>query len=111
MLNIVIMLVIGAATAALVTPLMQLLKKVSGFVNGLPDILKQALVGGLAFAVAKLYAVLGLPAPADFLGMDPTTAQTLIGTVLAWLAHHLFVSTAPAVVPVAPAPVAAAKKK
>jgi len=91
-MDMILMIVIGAATAALVTPLMQLLKKVSSVVDGLPAALKQLAVGLLAFGVAKLYALLGLPMPdSGFLGMDATAAQTFVGAVLSFLAHHFIV--------------------
>lgn len=80
-LTLLVPVIVGIATV----PLMDLLKKLSTLVDGLPDAVKQLLVIVIAYLLNLVGHALGVTLPTSLGGFDSVTVGSLISAILAYV--------------------------
>ena len=76
--------------AALTSTAMNVLKKVSAFVDAQAPVVKQIIVVVLAFAATQIAGVLGIVLSPDLLGWEGDTVNTLITALLSFGLYNIF---------------------
>lgn len=83
--------IIAVVIPAVATYLTLQVGKLLPIVDGLPGILKQVVAIAVAFAFAKLSALVGVPFPAELAGLaDPVVVAGILSGFASWLVHKIF---------------------
>jgi hypothetical protein len=77
-----------AVIAFLTFYLVDIFKKVSSWIDGLPDIAKQILVLAVSYVLTEVGALLGVTLPTSIGGFDSTSIQALLSGLLAFALKH-----------------------
>jgi len=82
-------ILIPAVLGAVVSPILQGLKRASDWLEAQKPWVKQLAVGVLSLVATLGAPVLGVPIPADILHMDGTVVTTILTALFAFLTHKL----------------------